>query len=349
MSVVAITGVAGFLGHRLLSRLEAAPDVTRIVGIDLAEPMIGSSKLEFHQMDVRDARLPKVLVGVDVVAHLAFASDPGRDVERMRSVNVDGTRNVFESAAAIGARKLVYTSSTTVYGAHPDNPVPLTESAPLRANPDFAYAAHKLEIERMIEVFRAKHPDIDVAVLRAAIVLGRDVENFVSRMLEAPRLLAVREHAPPLQFVHEDDVADALALAVRSDLDGVYNLAADGWMDAAEIDALTGKRRVELPVAVAFSLAERLWRIGLTSAPPGELHYVMYPWVADNSKLRAAGWTPVHTNRDALAETVAAHRAWLTLGRARVRKDSLAKGAAATLGALGAVALVRRGRRRRGR
>ena len=345
MSVVAVTGASGYIGQRLRTRLEADPEVARIVGIDVAEPVAGSPKLDFHQIDVRDARCAKALAGVDVVIHLAFQHDPIRDEERMRSVNVDGTRNVLEAADAAGARKFVYLSSSTVYGAHADNDVPLTESSPLRPNADFAFAVHKLETERLVEAFRAR-PGAVATIFRSAVVFGPNTENFVSRMLEAPRLLAVRGYAPPLQLVHEEDVASALELAVRADLDGVFNLAADGWLSHDEVEGLTGKRRVELPEAVAFSMAERLWRTGLTAAPPGELHFVMHPWVADNAKLRAAGWEPRYTNREALAEELAAHRNWISVGRARVRKDSLAKGAAATLGAVGAMALVRRARRR---
>ncbi|HJT37961.1 MAG TPA: SDR family oxidoreductase [Actinomycetota bacterium] len=348
MSVIAVTGVAGYLGRRVLELLESDDDVQRVVGADSEEPIAGSPKLEFHLLDVRDARLGKIFVGVDCVVHLAFQHDPIRDEERMRSVNVEGTANVLEAAAATGVRKVIYPSSATVYGAHADNDFPLTETSPLRANLDFAFAAHKLETERLLERFKTEHPDIVVTVFRTATVFGPNVENFVSRLMEAPRITTVRGYEPPLQLVHEDDVASAIVLAVSKDLDGVYNLAADGWLSSDEVVALSGKKRVELPEAVAFSMAERLWKTGLTTAPPGELHYVMHPWVVDASKLRAAGWAPRHTNREALLETLESHRNWISVGRARVRKDSLAKGAAATLGAVGAMALVRRARKRSG-
>lgn len=347
MSVVAVTGVAGYLGQRLLSLLDADSDVERIVGVDVAEPVHVSSKLEFHQMDVRDARLAKAFPGVDTVVHLAFVLNPIRDEERMRSINVDGTRNALDAAAATAVRKIVYPSSATVYGAHPDNDFPLTESSSLRANPDFSYAAHKLETERLIAAFKEDHPEVIVTILRPAIVFGPNVQNFVSRLLEAPRVTTVKGYEPPLQLVHEQDVASALYLAVGTDLDGAYNVAADGWLTGDEVIELSGKKRIELPEAVAFSLAERLWRVGLTEAPPGELHYVMHPWVVDNAKLKEAGWAPRHSNRDALLETLEAHRPWVSVGRARVRKDDLARGAAATLGVIGAMALVRRARKRR--
>jgi nucleoside-diphosphate-sugar epimerase len=347
-NVIAITGVAGYLGQRLVALLDDDEHVERVIGIDVAEPPGGSPKLEFHQMDVRDARLAKVLPGVDVLVHLAFQVDPIRDEERMRQINVDGTRNALEAAGATGIRKLVYTSSATVYGAHPDNDFPLSESSPLRANPDYSYAWHKLETERMIEAFQEDHPEVVVTVLRPANAFGPNVRNFVSRMLEAPRVTSVKGYDPPMQFAHEDDVSGALHLAVTKELPGAYNVAPDGWLTSDEILARSGKKRVELPEAVAFSFAERLWRVGLTEAPPGELQYVMHPWVVDNAKLKASGWTPAHTNEDALAQTLEAHKPWVALGRARVRKDDLAKGAAATLGVVGAMAFVRRARKRRG-
>lgn len=342
--VIAITGITGYLGHHLVARLAEA-GVDRIVGIDVHEPP-GAPLVEFHQLDIRDTGLAKALVGVDVLVHLAFQHDPIRDEDRMRSINVDGTRAVLDAAGATGVSKVVYPSSATVYGAHPDNDFPLTESSTLRANTDFAYAAHKLETERLIEAFRAKHRDVVVTVLRSASVFGPTVENFMSRMLEAPRIMTVRGFEPPLQLLHEEDMADALALAALEDLDGAYNVACDGWLSASEVAALSGKKRVELPEAIAFSMAERLWRSGLVTAPPGELHYVMHPWVVSNEKLRARGWAPRYTNRETLLAGLEAHRAWISVGRARMRKDSLAKGAAATLGAVGAMALVRRARRR---
>ena len=344
--VVAVTGVSGYLGRRLLPLFDSDPSVERVVGIDVADPDVGSPKLEFHKVDVGDARLVKVLPGVDVVVHLAWQLDPIRDEERMRATNVDGTRNLVEAAGATGVRKLVHASSATVYGAHPDNDFPLTESSPLRANPEFAQAWHKLQAERMIEAFKEDHPEVVVTVLRPAIVFGPNVQNFVSRMLEAPRLTTVKGYEPPLQLIHEEDVASAIHLAVTRDLPGAFNVAADGWLAGDEVLRVTGKKRVELPEAVAFALAERLWKVGVAEAPPGELHFVMHPWVVDNAKLRAAGWAPAHGNRETLAEAMDAHRPWVAVGRARMRKDDLAKGAAATLGVVGAMALVRRRRKK---
>lgn len=341
---VAVTGVAGYLGQRLLALMDADPDVDRVIGIDVAEPLLGSPKLDFHQMDVRDVRLAKVLAGADVLAHLAFAFNPMHDEERMRAINVDGMANALESADAAGISKIVYPSSASVYGAHPDNDFPLTEESPLRANPDFSYPAHKLETERLIERFVEAHPDVLVTVLRPAIVFGRHVENFISRMMETPRLLTVQGYEPPLQLVHEDDVATALELAIRKHLPGAYNVAADGWLSAEEVEEISGKRRLEVPETVAFTITDRLWRAHLNFAPPGSLHFVMHPWVVDNAKLKAEGWKPSRGNREILQETIEARRGWVTIGPSRVRKDRLVR-AGAILGAAAVLAMLRRKRR----
>ena len=87
--------------------------------------------------------------------------------------------------------------------------------------------------------------------------------------------------------------------------------------------------------------------MGLTPAPPAELSFLMYPWVLDTAKLRDAGWRPKRTNRESLLEMVEAHRRWVSLGKGRVRKADLAKGAAATVGLLAALIGVRRSRKRR--
>ena len=81
--------------------------------------------------------------------------------------------------------------------------------------------------------------------------------------------MLVRGHKPPLQFVHVDDVVSALVHVIDHGLDGVYNVTAEGWLSMDEVTAIVGRRTVALPEEVAFSIAERLWRLGLGEQPPG--------------------------------------------------------------------------------
>lgn len=348
MTTIAVTGCSGYLGSRLVERLTADDSVTRVLGFDVRPPRQRHAKLVFDRVDVRSPALEARLQGVDCLVHLAFVMDPIRDEAEMRDVNVNGSQNVFKCAGRAGVPRVVYTSSATVYGAHPDNEVPLTEQSPLRANLDFSYAAHKLEVEYVLREFRDEFPGTHVVVLRAAIVGGRHADNAWSHFLEQPLLLGVAGYAPPLQLVHEDDVARALQWATQTEAEGFFNLAAAGRLDADEARELAGRRVRYLPEPLAFAVAERAWRLGLSEVPAGYLHYAMHPWVVSTEKLSAAGFTCEKGHAETLRETVEAARPHVRIGTKRVRRGDLLKGAAAGLGLAGAAgaALALRSRRK---
>lgn len=345
---VAITGAAGYVGTKLVELLATDQRIERILGFDVKKPVgFAPPRFVFDEIDVRNPALAARLEGVDVVIHLAFVMDPIRDEGEMRDINVNGSQNVFKAAGKAGVKKIIYTSSATVYGAHPDNDVPLREESPLRANLDFSYPAHKLEVEYVVREFREESPDTKVAVFRPAIVFGPHVDNAWSHLMEMPVLFGVQGYRPAMQFIHEDDVARALQFAVFADLDGAYNLAPEGWLEYDEIIAVVNRKRVDLPEPLAFSVAERLWSLGMGEAPAGMLHYVMHPWLLATGKLTAAGFKCEFSNLDALSQTVDHTRMRVRVARRSVQKRDLKRGASAGLGLLGG-ALLWRGLRVRG-
>ena len=348
MVTVAITGVGGLLGRRVAAELDVRDDVDRIVGLDIHPPSgLSSDKLHFREADVRDPGFARFLDDVDVLIHLAYQMDPLRDIATMRSVNVEGTQNVFTAAAEAGVDKIVYASSAVVYGAHPDNDFPLAEESALRANPEFPYAEHKLEVERWLEDWAPQHDELTITILRPAIVAGPGVDNFIVRIsFESPRPMIVRGHRPPLQFAHIDDVVSAFVHAVDQDLPGAYNVSAEGWLSMDEVVALSGRKPTEVPEEVAFTATEQMWRLGLSEAQPGVVHYSMHPWVITPEKLLASGWRPKHSNRDALTELLEEHRDWVAVGRFRARRSTLRRAGAVT-GLLAAAAVARGILRRR--
>lgn len=344
--VVAVTGASGYIARGLISSLCTEEWVDRVLGFDVVEPDFSHPKFVFDHVDVRNPVIESRLKGTDVVVHLAFIMEPVKDEGMMRDVNVNGSQNVFQSAARAGVRRIVYTSSATVYGAHPDNDVPLVEDSPLRANLDFSYPAHKLEVEYVIKEFRDDFPDVPVTVFRPAIAYGPHVDNAWSHILEMPVVWGVKGFRPPFQFIHEDDVAAALLFAIENELDGPYNLAPNDWMASDDILAVVGRKRVELPEPAAFSLAERLWSMNMAEAPAGMLHYVMYPWVVSPEKLQSAGFKCAFSTSDALNATVAHTRGLVRVGRARVRTSDL-RGGLAAAGVVGAAVALRALRARR--
>lgn len=343
---IAVTGASGYLAGRLIEHLEDDQRIGRILGFDLREAGSSTPKLVSDQLDIRNGYLAQRLAGVDVVVHLAFIMDPIKDEAHMRDVNVAGSQNVFRCAAEAGVKKIVYTSSATVYGAHPDNDFPLTEESPLRANLDFSYPAHKLEVEYVIKEFRQEFPDLSMTIYRPAIVFGSHVDNAWSHMLELPVAFGVRDHDPPLQFVHEDDVARALHHAVIEDLDGHYNLAPADHIDVDEMLRILGRKRISLTEPNAFDMAGKLWSLGLGEAPAGMLHYLMHPWVVSPARLEATGFHCERSSADAFAETAMAAKAFVRIGRSRVKKAVARRGALAGLLLGGAAAGFRMARAR---
>ena len=334
MTTVAVTGAGGDVARALVARLAADPGVERIIAVDLVEPQMPPAKLEFRAADLRDPLLGVALDGADVVVHLGITPGPERAEDRMFAINVHGTRNVLAAVGAVGAGRLVHLSSGTVYGAHPDNPVPLDEGAPLRANPDFSWAYHHLLAEELVAGFDADSPATTVVVLRPATVLGEGVSGFVARHFEQPVLPLLRGLAPPVQLLDTEDLATALHLAVSGDLAGPYNVAPDGWLTVRELARLLGKPVLPVGEAVAFAVSGALWRRGLLEAPPGALHYLAYPWVLSCDRLHAAGWAPARSNREVARAFAAQHRGWLRVGRFRCRR----RDAALAAGAVGGVA-----------
>ena len=240
---------------------------------------------------------------------------------------------------------MIYTSSATVYGAHPDNDVPLTEDSPLRANLDFSYPAHKLETEYVVREVREEYPDLEGHDVPAGDRVRPQRRQRVVAPPGAADLVGVQGHTPPMQFVHEDDVGDALVFAVFEDLDGPYNLAAEGGSTGTTWSRSVGKRQVSLPEPIAFQVSERLWNLGFAEAPAGMLHYVMHPWVMSVDKLAGAGFKAQRSNRETFAATVERTSTKVRFGRTRVDKGQLKLGALAGAGLLAGL-LVWRGAKR---
>jgi UDP-glucose 4-epimerase len=300
---VAITGASGLVGQRLLPRLAGDVAVARLVGLDVRNPLRRVRGLEFHRVDIAGAELKPLLEGVDVLVHLAAVVDPIPDEALMARVNVEGTRRVLDAAAAAGARKVVRVSPSSVYGAWANNPVPLTEDEPLRPNPGFTPAVHAAEAERLIAEWRDQHPAVTVTTLRSAPVLGAGAERLPSRLLLGRPALRVRGATPAVQAVHVDDLVSALALAVTTDLPGVYNVAADGWLAHEDARALLPRSFLPpLPAELLERVLKRLWTTGMGDVPPTVVPYLVHPWVIANDRLEAAGWRPRHTNEEAILE-----------------------------------------------
>jgi nucleoside-diphosphate-sugar epimerase len=303
-TTIAVTGVAGVLAQRLLPHLDAMDGIERVVGLDVHEPARRVRRFEFHRVDVASSDLIGVLNGVDTIVHLAGVDSGDTDGALLTHVNVEGTRNVLEAAAKVGVRRIVQTSSAAVYGAWPNNPIPITEDSALRPNPGFLPALHDAENERRVRQWCEDHAGTSATTLRMAPVVGPGAHGLFARAALGRPPVSVRGAAREIQVVHVDDAVSALALAVARGLDGVYNVAADGWVSDAVVRALAGGGPPALPDALAQRVLRALWSSGLGDAPPELVPYLVHPWVVANERLRAQGWMPQFSNEAAIAASL---------------------------------------------
>jgi nucleoside-diphosphate-sugar epimerase len=345
-ATIAVTGVAGVVAQRLLPLLDAMDGIERVVGLDVREPARRVRRFEFHRVDIASSDLTAVLRGVDTIVHLAGVDSGGNDGALLTHVNVDGTRRVLDAAATAGVRRIVQTSSAAVYGAWPNNPVPITEDGALRPNPGFLPALHDAENERRLQQWRESHAGVTATTLRMAPVVGPGAHGLFARAALGRPPVALRGASRPIQVVHVDDAVSAIALAIERDLDGVFNVAADGWVSEAVVRGLAGNGPPSLPDDVARRVLQVLWASGLGDAPPAVLPYLVDPWVVANDLLRAHGWAPAHSNESAISASLP-----LTLvPTGRRRAVMTAAVVAGTAGAgLGAVRVARRLQVRRSR
>src|SRR5262245_25888694 len=237
----------------------------------------------------------------------------------------EGAAELLNDADVLGATSLVVVSSAMVYGAIANNPIPLTEEAVLRPDPTFVYARQLASAEALVEEWRAARPGRRATVLRPAIPVAADGTSSLARALTAGLGHRFGEADPGAQFVHHDDVASAVALAVERSLDGVYNVAPDGSIPGDRVRALSGMRlRLPLPDPLADLLGSLRWRFQRGPIPPGLRPYTRYSWTVANDKLRAEGWAPTVSNEQAYVEGTEAK--WWTMVTPK-RRQEIALGA----------------------
>jgi UDP-glucose 4-epimerase len=303
MRRVAITGVSGYVGSLLANRLAEHPEVVAIIGLDLRAPAESPAKLRFHQRDVTQP-FDDVFQSesVDAAVHLAFIVKPTHHVERARAVNLDGSRNLVAACLASGTNHLVYFGSATAYGAHPDNPVPLTEEAPLRPNKGFQYARDKAETDLMLQEAASLNPDLEVAILRGCVVLGPKGEGAIGGKVFQPVMLRIAGHDPLVQYLHEEDVVDAIVSQLERPETGIYNLGGDGPLRYSQVAHLAKRLMIALPRSIIGSLIDATWTLRLQSeSTSAGLDFISYPWVVSNEKLKSAiGFTYRFSTEDAV-------------------------------------------------
>lgn len=320
--VVGITGACSFLGRNLVGVLEERADVGRIVILDVASPPTAGPKSRSYRVDLTQpaigARLTEILraEGVRELAHLAFLSSPTTAEPWAHELESVGTMHVLNACREAFVERIVVSSQTLLYGPHPSNPNFLTETAPLRGlaprarrpfgRGETSFFDDKIEAEREVERFAADRPEVSVAVLRFAPLLGPTVRNWATRWLSRRFVPTLLGFDPLVQFVHEMDAVSALVLALdpsRWRAKGAFNVVGEGVVPVSIAIKLAGRVAVPVPGPILARATAALWMAGLNEAPSSFVDFLRHICVADGARARAElGFVPAFTTKEAVLD-----------------------------------------------
>jgi UDP-glucose 4-epimerase len=301
MKKLLITGIAGGQGRLLAKRLAGRWDIT---GVDRLAWEGGPRDVTVHTLDLRKKRFDNVfrVERPDAVVHLAFVRHFRSGPEVRHEVNVEGTRRLLENCAEHNVRQIVVLSSSYVYGAMPDNPRYMREDHPLNVSRTFPEMRDLAEVEGLVQTFLWRYPEIATVVMRPVNTLGYYVHSAIGTYFKLDLVPTVVGFDPMMQFIHEEDVTEAIVLALERGLRGIYNVVGPGAVPLKTAIEAIGCRSVSLPGPLVHSIISQLFRFGLYYFPPAALDFIKYPCTVDGTRFNeATGFKPLFSLEDIFA------------------------------------------------
>jgi UDP-glucose 4-epimerase len=306
--VVLVTGVSRDLGRRFARAVAGDPSVRRVIGVDIVPPRGDMGDVSFVRADIRNPVIAKIIAkeDVDTVVHMSVIATPGSAGGRnaMKELNVIGTMQLLAACQkAPGLRALVVKSTTTVYGASSRDPAMFTEDMEPRRAPRAGYAKDVAEIESYVRGFARRRPDVQVTMLRAANVVGPHVVSPITSYFRLPVIPTVIGHDPRLQFLHEEDLFDALRHAVVADVAGTFNVAGDGVLMLSQAIRRLQRPWVPMPAAVVGRVGSVLRSARVADFSPEQIGFLTYGRGVDTKAMRSVlGFQPRFTSEEAFAD-----------------------------------------------
>jgi UDP-glucose 4-epimerase len=285
---ILVTGVGGYWGSRVAQRLVENPNF-RVLGLDTEAPKEPIPGLDFIQADIRNPLLSELFKSekVGTVYHMAF-KESQRPSEEIFDYNLMGTMKVFGAGAAAGVTKIIFKSSTAVYGAFAKNPAFIMEDSALNGSRAFGTVRDLVEIEAFCNGYRRQFPEVKLTVLRFANILGPTADTHFSRYLETPVSSTLLGFNPMMQLIHEEDALEAIVHAGSGEYPGVFNIAALDLMPLTKILGLLDQPHFPVFHLFAYWGYRTMGGRGLRLSRhvPIELDYIRYRWVGDLHRMQ---------------------------------------------------------------
>ncbi len=296
-----ITGGSGFLGTGLARRLTVSCGIpVRIFDLRAGRDLPAGA--EFFRGDMREpGDVARAVEGASTVFHLASFLPCARAGKEFYRVNVEGTRNLMEACRRSGVERVVYVSSSSVYGLPAE--LPLKEDSPV--NPAGDYGRSKLLGEEVCRGYASC--GIAVPVIRPRFIVGPGrlglLEVIFGWVRENRNVYTIGRGDNRFQMVGVEDLIDACLLAAASGRNGVYNIGADGVPTVREL--LAGLIRHARSSSALVPLNAAAVKLGmrvldaLNLVPFSREQYLLADreYILDTSKAKKElGWSPKYTH-----------------------------------------------------
>jgi UDP-glucose 4-epimerase len=310
---VVVVGATGNVGTSVLRSLETEERVESVLGIARRLPNLSMPKVEWAAADVVTDDLVPHFRGADAVILLAWLIQPSRDLNKLWMTNVEGSTRAARAVAEAGVPALLYASSVGAYSPGPKDRA-VDESWPVDGIPTSYYSRQKAEVERRLDHFESRNPNVRVVRMRQALTFKREAAEGIRRLFGGPffpSVLARPEFiklVPEIQglrsqVVHSYDVGEAYRIALLQEARGAFNLATEPVLDAQEIGRILDARQVPVPVQLARAGARVSWQLRLQPVPEGWLDMALNVPIMDTTRAREElGWTPAYSAGEALLD-----------------------------------------------
>jgi len=317
---VLITGLSTIWGGRLARALERDPNIETVIGVDKRPPKVELERTEYVRVADQHSLIRRIVQAaqIDTVVDTRLVVDSLVTSPRLaHENNVIGTMNVLAACGGPDStvRRLIVKSSAHLYGSEQDDPAFFTESMRRKHPAGTPIERDILEAEAAIEDFSRRQQDVSVSVLRFGFGLGPSLRTAYTELFALPAIPTILGFDPRVQFVHEDDIVGCLEHAVRNDLEGVFNCAADGVLVLSEVIGLLGKRNAPILPPVATRLAVAALRRAGVRITPEQLNHLRFGRGLDNRRFKATGYRYRYTTRETILKLREHQRLAALLGK----------------------------------
>lgn len=304
---VFITGIGGYLGSVLATGLAAMPEIEHITGI--VNNTVPSSplppKVSLIRMDIRSPELADVMGGHDIVIHTAFLIQwSAKMPEAARDdINLQGTRNIAQAAVRNRVQKFIYASSIAAYDpVQVQGKDDVNEEFPIGKGDSPMYYWNSKAVAEKILTEALGSSGIKLTLLRLSYIIGPRNRITVRHFRENAANFPGCE--PRAQFIHEDDAASAVEQAVRSNMPGAFNVVPDDYIRLSEVYKIIHARPMLIPLWLARLVTGIRWRYFGSPIHASWIQSALIDATLNNEKLKATGWKPHYSSRDAILTAV---------------------------------------------